>query len=146
LLAGFGMPAVVPVALYRAGAIALSRSGESVGAIAATVLTAVILTPVIEETVARYLLLRMVERLAGSWVAVGVTAVLFGAGHVAVAATNDALPGALLYAVPGTLAGVGDGLVSIEPSAGRGFRGMWVVHTSRTHDDGSSSSPLWRWP
>lgn len=62
--------------------------------------------PVIEETLARYLLLRAIEWLAGSGVAVAVTALLFGAGHVAVAAAIDTLPDALLYAVPGTLAGV----------------------------------------
>ncbi len=100
------MPAAVTIALYAAGAISLARTDESATTVAVTALTAVILTPMIEETLARYLLLRSVERLAGSWIAVGVTAVLFGAAHVAIAAANDALPGALLYAVPGTLAGI----------------------------------------
>jgi membrane protease YdiL (CAAX protease family) len=40
-----------------------------------------LLSPVIEETLARYLLLRVVERLAGTWAAVAVTALLADAGH-----------------------------------------------------------------
>jgi membrane protease YdiL (CAAX protease family) len=106
LVAGFAMPATMTVTLYVTAAISLTRSDESAATVAVTALTAAILTPVVEELLARYLLLRSVESLTGSWVAVGVTAVLFGAGHVAVATANDALPGALLYAVPGTLAGV----------------------------------------
>ncbi|GIH78291.1 CPBP family intramembrane glutamic endopeptidase [Planobispora longispora] len=92
--------------LYATGAIDLTRSTAPAAALAATALTAALLTPVIEEILARYLLLRLIEHLAGTWTAVGMTAILFGAGHVAVAAANDTLPAALLYAVPGTLAGV----------------------------------------
>jgi membrane protease YdiL (CAAX protease family) len=103
---GFAMPTTVVFLLYATGAISLTRSNESVATVAVTALTAVILTPIVEEVFARYLLLRFVEYLAGTWVAVALTGVLFGAGHVAVAAANDALPAALLYAVPGTLAGV----------------------------------------
>jgi membrane protease YdiL (CAAX protease family) len=106
VVAGFAMPAAITVSLYAAGAITLIHSGESAATIGVTALTAAILTPVIEETLARYLLFRSIERLAGSWVAIAVTAILFGAGHVAIAAANGALPGALLYAVPGILAGV----------------------------------------
>ena len=106
LAVGFALPAFVAAALYAADAIALTRSAEPAATLAATAFTAAVLTPIIEETLSRYLLLRAVERLAGSWTAVGVTAVLFGTGHVAVAAANDTLPDALLYAVPGTLAGV----------------------------------------
>lgn len=106
LVAGFAMPATVVLALYAAAAISLTRSNESVAMVAGTAMTAVVLTPIVEEVLARYLLFRFVEYLFGTWVAVGVTAVLFGIGHVAVAAANDALPAALLYAVPGTLAGV----------------------------------------
>jgi membrane protease YdiL (CAAX protease family) len=106
LALGFAVPAAITMVLDSAGAISLTRSADPVAAVAVTAVTAVVLTPVIEETLARYLLLRAVERLAGSWVAVAVTAVLFGAGHVLVAAANDSLPGALLYAAPGTLAGV----------------------------------------
>ncbi|GII05500.1 CPBP family intramembrane glutamic endopeptidase [Planobispora takensis] len=99
LAAGFTLPTAVIMVLYATGAIDLTRSTASATSVAATALTAAVLTPVIEETLARYLL-RLIEHLAGTWTALGVTAVLFGAGHVAMAAANDTLPDALLYALP----------------------------------------------
>ena len=106
LALGFALPVTVTATLYSTGAIDMTRSGESTATMAITVLTAVVLTPAIEEILFRYLLLRGAEWFAGSYVALAMTAVLFGAAHVVTAAIDDALPGALLYALPGTLAGL----------------------------------------
>lgn len=106
LAAGFALPATVMLVLWAGGAISLQRSTEPVASVASAAISVVVLTALVEEILARYLIFRLIEWRAGARVALAVTTLLFGLLHFAVASIVDEMPSALLHAVPATLTGL----------------------------------------
>jgi uncharacterized protein len=102
---GLALPALVATTLWATAVIDLSRSGETVSALLTTFITAVLLTPLLEEVVFRYLLFRGLEQFLGSWTGLGVTGVLFGAAHLTFSSPDSVVQGVLI-ATAGTLAGI----------------------------------------
>ena len=101
---GCALPALVATVLWVAGVIRLTPSGLATVMLLATFASAVVMTPLLEEIVFRYLLFRGVETLCGSWVALAATGVLFGAAHLMLSAPESLVQGGLVVAA-GTLAG-----------------------------------------
>jgi len=120
LAAGVALPATVMLVLWAGGAISLQRSTEPIAAVVSAAVSAVVLTALVEEILARYLIFRLLEWRAGAPVALAVTTLLFGLLHFAVASIVDETPAALLHAVPATLTGV------LFASAYLLSRSMWL--------------------